>query len=103
MRPRDPLLHVASRTGWRWGRVTAQLVLLVILALAPALDLAADGRAGSLPNGPVTAFDLCTVPGLTSPPSVLAPVMAIARVTETATTTAVSLLARSVDHPPRSV
>ncbi|MGH7363183.1 MAG: hypothetical protein ACREJ7_08380 [Candidatus Methylomirabilales bacterium] len=80
----------------------AQLLLVVILALASALDLAGDGRAAGSPNGPVKALDLCTVPGLTPPPPVLRPVLAMARVTETASTGAVSLLARPVDHPPRS-
>lgn len=84
-----------------WGRVTAQLLLLVVLALAPALDLAGDGRAAGMPDGPASTLDLCTLSGITPPPPVLAPAMATARVTETAPTRPVSLLARPVDHPPR--
>lgn len=101
MRPRDPVCRVASGTGRGWGRVTAQLLLLVILALAPALDLAGDGRPAALPDAPVNSLDLCTLSGLTPPPPVLAPVIAIARVTDTATAGPASPLARPVDHPPR--
>lgn len=80
----------------------APVLLLMILALAPALDLAGDGRGAVLPTGPAAAPDLCTVPGLTPPPPVLAPVIAIARVTDTATAGPASPLARPVDHAPRS-
>ncbi|MEK7367575.1 MAG: hypothetical protein AAB195_06430 [candidate division NC10 bacterium] len=101
MRPRDPVCRVASGTGRGWGRVTAQLLLLVILALAPALDLAGDGRAAGMPDGPASTLDLCTLSGLTPPPPVLAPVMPMARVPETAATRSLCPLARPVDHPPR--
>ncbi len=101
MRPRNPRFRRASHTGREWGRLLAQFVLLVSLALAPALDLAGDGRAAALPDGPANTFDLCTLSGITPPPPMLAPAMAMARVTETAPTRPVSLLARPVDHPPR--
>ena len=101
MRPRDPRFRRASNTGREWGPILAQFLLLVSLALAPAFDLAGDGRPGALPDGPVNGLDLCTLSGLTPPPPVLAPAMATARVTETAPTRLVSLLARPVDHPPR--
>ena len=101
MRLRDPVCRVASGTGRGWGRVIAQLLLVVILALAPALDLAGDGRAAGMPDGPASTLDLCTLSGLTPPPPFLAPVMAMARVTETAPAVPVSVLTRPLDHPPR--
>lgn len=101
MRPRNPRFRRASHTGREWGRLLAQFLLLVSLALAPALDLAGDGRPAALPYGPANTFDLCTLSGITPPPPMLAPVMAMARVTETEPTSLVSLPARPVDHPPR--
>ena len=101
MRPRDPRFRRASNTGREWGPILAQFLLLVSLALAPALDLAGDGRPGALPDGPVNGLDLCTLSGLTPPPPVLAPVMPMARVPETTATRSLCPLARPVDHPPR--
>lgn len=101
MRPRDPRFRRAFHTGREWGRLLAQFLLLVSLALAPAFDLAGDGRAAALPDGPANTFDLCTLSGITPPPPMLAPAMAMARVHETAATWTASPLARPVDHPPR--
>jgi hypothetical protein len=101
MRLRDPRFRRASSAGRGWGRLLAQLLLLVALALAPGLDLAGDGRAAALPDGPVNTLDLCTLSGLTPRPPVLAPAMATARVTETAPASPVSVLTRPLDHPPR--
>ncbi len=100
MRPRDLLSFRTSRTVRGSGRVLALLLLLTILALAPALDLAGEERAGLL-HGPVTALDLCSVPALSAPPAMLAPLVPIAGVTETPPAGVVSLLARPLDHPPQ--
>jgi len=101
MRPRDPRFRGVSGTGRRWGRRLALLLLLVTLALAPALDLAGDAGAASLTDAPVKTLDLCTLSGLTPLPPVLAPIMAISCVPETAATSTASAPARSLEHPPR--
>jgi len=101
VRLRDPRLLGVSNTGRRWGRHLALLLLLVTLALAPALDLAGDAGAASLTDAPVKTLDLCTVAGVTPPPPILPPVMAISCVPETATISAAAAPARALDHPPR--
>ncbi len=101
MKPRDPRLRGVSNTGRRWGRRLALLLLLVTLALAPALDLAGDAGAASLTDAPVKTSDLCTLSGLTPPPPILAPVLAISSVPEAAPARTAALPPRTVDHPPR--
>jgi len=100
MRPRNPRFRGVSGRGRMWGRLVT-LLLLVILALSPALDLAGDAGGASPADAPVKALDLCTLSGLTPPPPILAPVMAISCVPETAATSTASAPARSLDHPPR--
>ena len=101
MRLRDPRFRGVSSAGTKWGRRLTLFLLLVTLALAPALDLAGDAGAAGSTDAPVKALDLCTLSGVTAPPPILAPVMAISCVPETAPTRPVSMLARPVDHPPR--
>lgn len=100
MRPGDLRSLGTCRTGGRPARVLVPLLLVAILALAPALDLAGDGQAGSS-NGPVNVLDLCSVPGMTASPAVLAPLVVIAGVTDTLSSGVASPLARPLDHPPQ--
>ena len=101
MRPGDRLFRRPSGTGGGWGRILAPLLLLVILAVAPALDLAGDAHAASRADTLIKTLDLCTLSGLTPPPPILAPVMAISWVPETGAPSTATGPAHPLDHPPR--
>ena len=101
MRLRDPRFRGVSSAGTKWGRRLTLFLLLVTLALAPALDLAGDAGAAGLTDAPVKTLDLCTLSGLTPPPPILAPVMAISCLSGTAVTSTVAPPPRHLDHPPR--
>lgn len=85
-----------SARGWVIG------FLLLMLVLAPALDLAGDGRVASLPNSNGHGSDLCSVPGLVPSPLEISPVTPIARIPEAIAAMVPWRPSRPADHPPRS-
>lgn len=82
--------------------VRLALVLFALtLALAPAVDRAADAGTLNATGDSAKSLDLCTVPGLVLTAVAPRPAELETRLTDVPTLRFPSPMARATDHPPR--
>ena len=79
----------------------ALVLLALTMALAPAVDRAADAGTLNATGDSAKSLDLCTVPGLVLMAVAPRPAELETRLTDVPTLRFPSPMARATDHPPR--